>query len=109
VLANLRDRLREARAKRARLRGTLPGGAHLTLPWEHDAEEIIDKTTQVLQDVDDATSCDLGSRFAAGGAVYYQGKAAKVAATVSGAAEKLAFRLSVVSFALGVAGKAGFC
>jgi len=70
---------------------------------------VINTSTQVLSDINDATSCREGAVFAGGASLYYTGKAQKVATAVSGAASKLAFRFGVIGFVLGVANSYGFC
>jgi hypothetical protein len=110
VVNDLRDHLRRARAGAHSSTVTLPGGGRVTFPWEHDAKELIDSTTQVLSDVNDATSCQKGESLAAGGAAYYQWKAAQGGAeVVTGAATKLASRFTAVMVVLGVANAFGFC
>jgi RHS repeat-associated protein len=68
VVNNLRERLREARAKRGASASGLPGmpGVNFRLPWEKDATEAIHMSAGLLQDVNDAESCDIGSKLAGG-------------------------------------------
>jgi hypothetical protein len=112
VVNNLRDRLRQSRVGGGASASGLPGmpGVNFPkLPWQKDATDAIHVATQVLEDVNDATSCNEGSALAGGGALYYQGKAREVAATVAGATSKLANRFTSISVVLGIASAFGLC
>lgn len=107
VVANLRERLRKARARS--LDVNLPGGGKVSFPWERDALEVIDKATALLDVVGGSPTCEKGATVAAGGAAYYEWKAAKVARSVVGSAQRLAFRFTMIGLALNVANSWGFC
>lgn len=108
VVNNLRDRLRTARAERARV--VLPGGGSVQFPWEKEATEAIHMSMGLLQDVNEATSCDAASKFAQTGSAWYGLKAVEGSTKfVTAAATKLAARWAVVGAALGIADLAGLC
>lgn len=110
VVNNLRDRLREARAHRARGFTLGVEGVHFPrLPWEKDVTEVISRATQVLSDINDAVSCSQGASLAGGGALYYQWKAQEATAAVAGTASKLALRFGTVGVILTIASSFGFC
>lgn len=112
VVADLKTRLRKARAKRAHSAHSsvaLPGGGNLTLPWEKDAKEAINMATGLLKDVNDATSCDAASKLAVGGSAWYGLKATEVAKSVAPAATKLSARFAAIGAILGIADLMGFC
>jgi RHS repeat-associated protein len=109
VVDNLRARLRAARADRARGLSLGVEGVHFRLPWEKEATEAINMATGLLQDVNEATSCEAASRLAGAGSAWYGLKAVEGAKTVAPAASKLAARFGVISVALGIADLAGFC
>jgi RHS repeat-associated protein len=109
VVNNLRARLREARANRTRNLALGVEGVHFRLPWEKDATEMISRATQVLSDVNDATSCAQGAGLAGGGAAYYGWKADRATAAVAGAASKLQQRFGTIGAVLTIASVFGFC
>lgn len=109
IVENLRERLREARAKRSRSLVKLPGGVNVTFPWEKQTKEAINMATGLLKDVDEATSCDAGQALASTGAAWYGLRAVEGAKKVRAAAAKLSARFTAVAAALGVADVLGFC
>lgn len=108
VVAHLRERLRKARDKRED-RATWGYVESIHLPWENDARDLIEKATNVLGDVDEATSCSDGAVYSGAAAYYYNRKAEKVAKTVAGAAEKFSKRFTTLAVVLGIAGAIGVC
>lgn len=108
VVRQLRTRLQAAH-ERASSSVSLPGGGHVTFPWEHEAKEAIDMATGILLDVNEATSCEAASKLAGAGSAWYALKAVEGAKAVAPAASKLAARFAVLSAALSVADLAGFC
>jgi RHS repeat-associated protein len=113
VINNLRDRLRQSRAERGASASSILGmpGVNFPklLPWEKEATEAIHMGAGLLEDVNDATSCDVGSKLAGAGSTWYTLKAAQGADVVASAATKLAAKWGAVGFILGIASAAGFC
>lgn len=108
VVANLRQRLREARADRSRV--YIPGAGEVTFPWEKQAKEAIDMATGLLQDLDEATSCELASQTSTAGAFWYQLKVQKAAsALIQKSATKLMNRFAGIAIATGIASALGVC
>jgi RHS repeat-associated protein len=111
VVDHLRKRLRAAREARQNSASSSASGPsfNFALPWEHDAKEMIEWSSKMLNAIDDATSCELGSKTAGGAVTYYSFQATRGAEAVSAAASKLAYRYGMIGAALGVAAAAGFC
>lgn len=67
-------------------------------------------STELLQKVDEATSCDAGQALASAGSAWYGLKAAEGnSSVVRRAAGKLSARFGVVAAVLSIADVAGFC
>lgn len=109
VVQHLRERLRKARAERARGWTLGVEGVHFRLPWEKQATEAVNMATELLEEMNEATSCEKASRLAGAASAWYSLKAAEGAKTLAPAATKLAARWGIVGVALGVADLAGFC
>jgi hypothetical protein len=108
VVAHLRARLQAAR-ERASSSVALPGGGNLTLPWEKEAKEAVNMATGLLQEINDATSCDDASKLAGAGAGWYTYRASRATDAVAAASTKLAGKFALVAAVLAVADLAGFC
>jgi RHS repeat-associated protein len=68
VVAHLRQRLRKARQAREEVASSSASGPGMNfqLPWERDAHEMIEWASKTLNDINDATSCNLGAGVAGG-------------------------------------------
>lgn len=107
---HLRARLRKARAKKAGASSVCVGpGSCLTFPWEEQIKQTIDIATEMLQKVNEATSCELGQGLASTTAAWYGLRAQRVAKNLAAASEKLSFRFALIAGALTVAHSLGVC
>lgn len=107
-LVYLRERLRKARAKRA-YRVSLPGGGNLSIPGEEQLKKAIGISTDMLQKVDKATSCDGGQAFATTTSSWHALKAVEWAPEARVAAARLSARWGLIAGALAVADVVGIC
>ncbi len=113
AVASLRRTARKVREE-SRRRVQLPGGGEVTFPWEEDVKQAVSKADKFLTAVNNATSCNLASSTAAGGGVFYQSQAQKLAAEEAGpvivaATNRIATRFAAVAVVLAIAGSLGFC
>jgi hypothetical protein len=74
-----------------------------------ETKEAISMASEVLQELNDATACDDGSKLAGATSAWYAYRAQQGAQAVAMAASKLASRFALISGALAVADVAGFC
>jgi RHS repeat-associated protein len=108
MIEHLRERLRQARAKRA-YRVSLPGGGNLSIPGEEQLKKAIGISTDMLKKVDKATSCDGGQAFAGTTSSWYALKAVEWAPEARAAAARLSARWGLIAGALAVADVIGVC
>jgi RHS repeat-associated protein len=112
VVRNLRSALRKARSERTkRLVGVYPSDSpSITSAFEEEAHAAIGMATELLQDLDRATSCDAGQALASSGASWYTLKAVEGATKAARvAAAKLSAKFGIIASALAVADVLGFC
>lgn len=106
VVAHLRARLKAARERASASSYFTPP---IKLPWEDEAKEAIDMATGLLDKVNDATSCDDGSKLSAAGSAWYYYRSIHGAEAIRAASAKLSERFLYIAAALGVADVVGIC